>query len=436
MSSRMDDYRDGRDKAGLRIYKLRIAHGMTQRELGGRKYSSSYISAVERGQALPSLSLLEWCAEQLHVPLITLLTDEPVGTLAGLSLRQHMAEEGYQKLIAARFLTEGNAKEALLVLRRQRQQAGIEAHPSLIWLYAYALCQSGDVETALHEAMIYNETAQASSNPQLLAATHWLLGMIYQRMGQTQRAIDEYQEVLAPGFTTPLAPDFHLRMRSSLAEALLQQGDLTGAYAAASSALHAYEAFADPQKRSKYATAAANVASDASDFIKAYVFACWAWMSQREALARWDAAKLYLRRALLASEARVVGEREHDLQNALTLARISGDEQTAALAVACLAGTLVERSAYDEARRLVEDHFPPDIIVVRENPGMFSAWCMAQAQLEHARGDREAALTHAREAEAVLAALADDDLACDYLLLQEIFAANTPIGRRSVRYNA
>jgi tetratricopeptide (TPR) repeat protein len=54
---------------GIHIRQLRRQLSLTQTELGGERYSKSYVSAVERGSILPSQEALQFFAEQLHQPI-------------------------------------------------------------------------------------------------------------------------------------------------------------------------------------------------------------------------------------------------------------------------------------------------------------------------------------------------------------------------------
>src|SRR5690349_17603929 len=54
---------------GIYIRQLRRQMSLTQTELGGERYSKSYVSAVERGSILPSQDALRFFADQLYQPI-------------------------------------------------------------------------------------------------------------------------------------------------------------------------------------------------------------------------------------------------------------------------------------------------------------------------------------------------------------------------------
>src|SRR6202035_2542589 len=50
------------------IRQLRRQYNLTQTELGGNRFSKSYVSAVERNKIVPSAQALRYFAEQLNKP--------------------------------------------------------------------------------------------------------------------------------------------------------------------------------------------------------------------------------------------------------------------------------------------------------------------------------------------------------------------------------
>ncbi len=56
-----------RTALGDRVRQLRVAHGMTQTELAGDRFSKEYVSQIERGKTRPTGETLAWLAAQLRV---------------------------------------------------------------------------------------------------------------------------------------------------------------------------------------------------------------------------------------------------------------------------------------------------------------------------------------------------------------------------------
>jgi transcriptional regulator with XRE-family HTH domain len=61
---------------GRRIRALRQARNMTQGDVAGSRFTKAYISAMETGGALPSMTSLQYLASQLRVPPAWFLTPE------------------------------------------------------------------------------------------------------------------------------------------------------------------------------------------------------------------------------------------------------------------------------------------------------------------------------------------------------------------------
>src|SRR5918912_1171309 len=55
------------ESVGERIRRLRLARGLSQKEIAGRGISDSYVSRIESGQKQPSLRVLKYLASRLGV---------------------------------------------------------------------------------------------------------------------------------------------------------------------------------------------------------------------------------------------------------------------------------------------------------------------------------------------------------------------------------
>ena len=56
-----------RPSLGERVRQLRIAHGLTQTDLAGDRFSKEYVSQIERGKTRPTAETVEWLAARLGV---------------------------------------------------------------------------------------------------------------------------------------------------------------------------------------------------------------------------------------------------------------------------------------------------------------------------------------------------------------------------------
>lgn len=94
---------------GARIRNLRIARGLTQRQLAGDEASTAYVSRIEAGERRPSLSLLSTFARRLEIT--------PDELVSGVPARRHL-ELGLELEYAELELRTGQAAEALARLDR------------------------------------------------------------------------------------------------------------------------------------------------------------------------------------------------------------------------------------------------------------------------------------------------------------------------------
>lgn len=72
---------------GTRLRRLRIARGLTQKELAAPKYTHAYVSTIEAGRRRPSKEALEHFAAKLGLEVEELLTGRPPDLMARLELR-------------------------------------------------------------------------------------------------------------------------------------------------------------------------------------------------------------------------------------------------------------------------------------------------------------------------------------------------------------
>lgn len=80
------------ESVGQRVRRLRLARGLTQRQLAAPGVSNAYVSRIESGDRAPSLRVLRILARRLGVPLEYLETGAPVPAAAERQLRLSDAE--------------------------------------------------------------------------------------------------------------------------------------------------------------------------------------------------------------------------------------------------------------------------------------------------------------------------------------------------------
>ncbi len=106
---------------GTRLRHLRVARGMTQRELASPRYTHAYVSTIEAGRRQPSREAVEFFAAKLGVGVEELLTGRPPDLEARLELRLQEARHA---------LSDGRLEEGrtgLQAVAREARRYGLEA---------------------------------------------------------------------------------------------------------------------------------------------------------------------------------------------------------------------------------------------------------------------------------------------------------------------
>jgi transcriptional regulator with XRE-family HTH domain len=153
----------GEESIGQRVRRLRLARGMTQRQLSAPGVSYAYVSRIESGERLPSLKVLRILARRLGVPLDYLETGARVPAAAERELRLGDAE---------------------LELRLGR-----------------------DLEKA---ERVFREELEEEEEPALAARAHAGLGRLAARRSDHAETVRELEAATRSGYYPPEArPDFY-----------------------------------------------------------------------------------------------------------------------------------------------------------------------------------------------------------------------------------
>jgi tetratricopeptide (TPR) repeat protein len=227
---------------GNRLRRMRLAKGMTQRELASPKYTHAYVSTIETGRRRPSRDAVEFFAAKLGVGADELLTGKPPDLSAKLELRLQEARHSLSngRLDESRQAFEAVAKEAKRhglttieakceeglglgleragrpgdalahydraqrVLRNEAPTASVDAVAGK----ARCLHSLGDVRYAIHllESLLGELVRQKLSDPDALARIHASLVYLYLDAGLYAKAAESASELdqLAPSVKDPL----------------------------------------------------------------------------------------------------------------------------------------------------------------------------------------------------------------------------------------
>jgi tetratricopeptide (TPR) repeat protein len=250
---------------GSRLRRLRLARGMTQKQLAGDRYTHAYVSSIEAGRRMPSRDALEHFAAQLDVDVDELLTGRPRGFETTLTVRLHEArialsqgqlDTAEQQLTATvkeahRYRLprlEARAEEGLglLLERRGRPEGALDHYRRAEEILkngppttrvdavdgkASSFTALGDVRYAIHllESLFDEIHRSGLEDPDALARIHASLVFTYLEAGLYRRASEAAAELdrLAPRVRDPLRiAQMHLHVaRLHLAEGRIKDAE-------------------------------------------------------------------------------------------------------------------------------------------------------------------------------------------------------------------
>lgn len=172
-------------RVGRRLRELRLAAGMTQAELAGRRFSHAYVSVLEAGRREPSRAAVDYFAQRLGVAVEELWSEK--GASWALQMAEDLRSEGLhaesRELLAK---TLGNLERdrelhprVLVVLHRELARIDIDSDPQSAAAHLKRCLElAGEDDTMLAER----------------AEAHAGLGELLVRDGDTKAALDEFRK--------------------------------------------------------------------------------------------------------------------------------------------------------------------------------------------------------------------------------------------------
>jgi tetratricopeptide (TPR) repeat protein len=244
---------------GRRMRRLRLARGMTQKELADPKYSYAYVSTIEAGRRTPSREAVEHFAQRLGVSADELLTGRPADLEARLELRLQEAivamsggemDESSQTFRSVakeakradlpKIHAKAEGAVGLWCERRSQPEEGLAHHqaaedllrgePPIEWVDAVAgqarcLEALGDVRYAIFllESLLDRLEREHLRDPDALSRLHASLVFAYLDAGLPRKAAESGHELLAlaPHLTDPVRI---AQMHMNLARLFLEEG--------------------------------------------------------------------------------------------------------------------------------------------------------------------------------------------------------------------
>lgn len=172
-------------RVGRRLRELRLAAGLTQAELAGRRFSHAYVSVLEAGRREPSRAAVDYFAQRLGVAVEELWSEK--GASWALQMAEDLRGEGlHEESRALLARTLGN-------LERDR-----ELHPRVLVVLHRELARIDLAhDTASATAHLQRCLELAGDDDSMLAEraeAHAGLGDLFVQEGKTPEAMDQYRK--------------------------------------------------------------------------------------------------------------------------------------------------------------------------------------------------------------------------------------------------
>jgi tetratricopeptide (TPR) repeat protein len=340
---------------GVRLKRLRLDRGLSQRELSGPGVSYAYISRIEAGARTPSVKALRMLARKLGVTVEYLETGRDLRDTDERELR--IADAELELRLAA---DVESAEEKLGTILEEATQAGdhTSATRARIGLGLAAAHRGNHLDAVERlEAAIANHPVPVAARPDVYAT----LGQSYSALGAADRAVRLFERCLE--------------------EIEASASDDSGTYI-------------------RFATFLSYALSDAGDYERANAVV-------RDALARADdATDPYARVRLHWSLARVAGmegrssEALEYMRRAITLLEATDHNVQLARAYLLSAGIEAHEGAADAAREHLMS--AKKLLGVHTEPADRALLAIGWSRLASLEGDGPKAVERAREAIAML----------------------------------
>lgn len=170
---------------GKRLRELRLAAGMTQAELAGRRFSHAYVSVLEAGRREPSRAAVDYFAQRLGVQVEELWSEK--GASWALQMAEDLRAEGQhgesRELLAR---TLGNLERdrelhprVLVVLHRELARLELATDPASAAGHLHKCLELADDDDSM-----LAERAEA----------HAGLGELKLKDGDLSGAVEQYQK--------------------------------------------------------------------------------------------------------------------------------------------------------------------------------------------------------------------------------------------------
>jgi tetratricopeptide (TPR) repeat protein len=205
---------------GVRLKRLRLEHGLSQRDLSSPGVSYAYISRIEAGARTPSVKALRMLARKLGVSVEYLETGREIGDAEQRELKLSDAE------LELRLTDDTHAVEAKLreVLEDARRAGDHVSAARALYALGFAAARRGNHLDAVEqlESALKQHHAPAHLRPDVYAT----LGQSYAALGAPDRAVRLFEDCLDEVRTAvPDDKPVEIRFATLLSYALGDAGD-------------------------------------------------------------------------------------------------------------------------------------------------------------------------------------------------------------------
>lgn len=202
---------------GERLRQARLDRGMSQEALAQPEFTKSYVSAVERGKARPSLKALELMARRLGIPVSEfLVVAPPSGSDVDIvALDEDLA---YQLDHAKLLITTERGDEALQLIHAAEQEYGPyldrmsdQTRYRFHRLRALSYLRVGEPGSARRDLDRALALAQQLDDPQEVERARNALGVVFYEQDLPQQALEHHLHCLR-GIEDNVVKDPNLRL--------------------------------------------------------------------------------------------------------------------------------------------------------------------------------------------------------------------------------
>lgn len=216
---------------GEKLREARIAKGLTQNELGGNKYSTSYVSLLERAQRQPTLAMTRHFAGILGIDaeLVASWIDQPQGDSGGLSAAVLHANSAWNLKDQALAASEA---EYAASLAKEQSNTVVWWTMTAVQADAYLALGRFDEAVATLDELLEHPTTL--TQPELQATVLARLSAIKRATGELENAIVLARSATSVAASLPQHSATRLECGYVLVAALAVRGNLDEAWRHAS----------------------------------------------------------------------------------------------------------------------------------------------------------------------------------------------------------